>query len=338
MTEGHGDDIYRYGAAVRYNFSSNILCGVDHTALMAHLASCMAAVSNYPEPVPVTLERRLADEEGVEPDCIAVTNGATEAIYLIAGAMTDMTSAVLQPAFSEYADACRLFNHRVLNCMSMDDIPRDAAVVWLCNPGNPAGHVIGKSLLTELVTSRRDTLFVIDQAYADYTLKPVMTGAEAVACGNVILLNSLTKRFSVPGLRIGYAIGQARLLDRLRQRRMPWSVNGPAIEAACFLLDHKHEYVIDARAMHEEARRLSCGLRKLGVAVEPTDCNFILCRLPHGRSGALKDWLMERYGILIRDASNFYGLTPAHFRVAVQGRHADDIFINAIGQWMSLLQ
>mgnify|MGYP002508216631 CR=1 FL=1 len=80
-------------------------------------------------------------------------------------------------------------------------IAHRSAVVWLCNPGNPAGHVIGKSLLTELVTSRRDTLFVIDQAYADYTLKPVMTGAEAVACGNVILLNSLTKRFSVPGRR-----------------------------------------------------------------------------------------------------------------------------------------
>ncbi len=337
MTEGHGDDIYRYGAsAVRYNFSSNILCGVDHTPLMRHLASCSEAVTNYPEPVPAALERQLAHEAGVEPDCVTVTNGATEAIYLIAGAMEGMTSAVLQPTFSEYADACTLYRHHIVNCMSLHDIPAEAAVVWICNPGNPCGRVIDKAVLDGLVTRRGDAVFVIDQAYADYTILPVMTAAEAVDYDNVILLNSLTKRFSVPGLRIGYATGAAALLDRMRARRMPWSVNGPAIEAARFLLGRKQEYAIDARTMHEEALRLSDGLRRLGVAVEPTDCNFMLCCLPEGSSRSLKEWLIERHGILIRDASNFYGLTPAHFRVAVQGRQADDILINAVGQWMSL--
>lgn len=336
MTEGHGDDIYRYGDAVRYNFSSNILCGVDHAGLMKHLASCMAAISNYPEPEPVTLERRLAMEAGVKPDSVMVTNGATEAIYLIAGATAGLTSAVLQPAFSEYADACRLNCHRVVDCMSLDDIPAEADVVWICNPGNPCGRVIGRAVLDALVASRNDPVFVIDQAYADYTLCQVMTGGEAVDYGNVILLNSLTKRFSVPGLRIGYATGAPRLLARIRPRRMPWSVNGPAIEAARFLLDHRQEYVIDARAMHEEACRLSVELNRLGVATEPTDCNFILCRLPDESAARLKEWLMERHGILIRDASNFYGLTPAHFRVAVQGRRADDILIDALRQWMNL--
>ena len=70
--------------------------------------------------------------------------------------------------------------------------------------------------------------------------------------------------------------------------------------------------------------------------VIPTDCNFLLARLPHKTASDLKDWMVENYGILIRDASNFEGLTPSHFRIAAQSPAENDVFIKAIKEWKSL--
>ena len=88
--------------------------------------------------------------------------------------------------------------------------------------------------------------------------------------------------------------------------------------------------------MHREALRLSCALSALGIEVAHTDCNFILARLKKGRAAELKMWLVENYGILIRDASNFEGLTPAHFRIAAQSPQENDIFIKCMQEWLSL--
>ena len=112
MTDGHGDDTYRYGN-IRANFSSNVYAHFDHTALYAHLATRLPSVSHYPEPVARRLEAELAAAMGLEERQVAVTNGATEAIYLVAQALRRSRSAILQPAFAEYADACRLHEHRL---------------------------------------------------------------------------------------------------------------------------------------------------------------------------------------------------------------------------------
>ena len=126
MIVGHGDDLWRFGRPIVANFSSNVYGGVDLTALKEHLAASLEAISHYPEPEPYTLERALATLHGIEPGCVCVTNGATEAIYLIAQAWRGNRSCILQPTFSEYADACRLHGHFVR--------PFDSA---RCDMGNP---------------------------------------------------------------------------------------------------------------------------------------------------------------------------------------------------------
>ena len=114
MIEGHGDDIHRYEAGmVRMNFSTNIYQQADHSALKAHLAERMDVINNYPEPEPLSLERMIAERLGINADCVMVTNGATEAIYLIAQKLHRSVSIIPQPTFSEYADACRINNHIV---------------------------------------------------------------------------------------------------------------------------------------------------------------------------------------------------------------------------------
>lgn len=348
MIEGHGDDLWRYAGKIRHNFSTNIHSAFDHGPLMEMLARSGYAVASYPEPAPVSVERAVADMVGCMPDEVMAANGATEAIYLIAIEFAGKNSAILAPTFREYQDSCRMHSHKISFIDSLEVLSESGKggvterfdTVWLCNPNNPTGQVIPRERLLEVIAANPETVFVIDQAYSDYTLLPVLTARDAVEAGNVVLLGSLTKRFAVPGLRIGYAVGASVLLDRFSRWRMPWSVNGPAIAGALYLLARRSEYLIEASGLHAEALRISEEFRKMGIDVTPTDCNFILCRLPdvNGKEvhmTDLKEYLIEEAGILIRDASNFEGLDGRYFRIAAQSPEENDLLISKVREYLN---
>lgn len=336
MIKGHGDDLYSYGGKIKYNFSSNIFSGVEHSSLTNYMASSGMELNSYPEPDAISLEEKLAGCLGVSRDNVMVSNGATEAIYMIAHSFKNGRSAIVTPAFSEYEDACVMYDHDIEYVTSINDIPDNVSAVWLCNPNNPTGRVYHKGRLMEVIESNRDITFVIDQAYADYTVCPVVSEREAVKAGNVLMLGSFTKRFSVPGLRVGYMVGDEDLVRSVKSYRLPWSVSGPAIAGAKYLIDHITDYTIDVDGLHCEALRLSDELSRLGISVEPTDCNFVLCKLPIGNASELKDYLALKHGILIRDASNFRGLDSSYFRIAAQTQDANDILISAVKEWITL--
>ena len=183
MIEGHGDDIHRYEAGiVRMNFSTNIYQQADHSALKAHLAERMDVINNYPEPEPLSLERMIAERLGISADCVMVTNGATEAIYLIAQKLHRSVSIIPQPTFSEYADACRINNHIVTyeNTDDMKVLPKDR-VYWICNPNNPTGNVMTKGIIEYMARRSPRYTFVVDQSYEDYTLEPLIRPHEVTS-------------------------------------------------------------------------------------------------------------------------------------------------------------
>lgn len=336
MIEGHGDDVFRYGDKIKYNFSTNIHQNVDHSRLLRHLSNLGDIFNNYPEPDAANVQAMIADSLGVDKHKVMVTNGATEMIYLIAQLFHGGKSCVVVPTFREYQDACRVHGHDISFISSPDILPEGCDIVWICNPNNPDGRVFDAETLKMLIDGNPGTLFVIDQAYADYSVKEVISPAWALSRRNVVLLYSLTKRFAVPGLRIGYTLGCHHILDALQKIRMPWSVNSIAIEAAKFLLENDNDYLIDAHSLHSEALRISDAFRSMGIDTIETDCNFLLARLPHCSASELKDWLIDHYGILIRDAANFESLDDRYFRVAAQTEKENDILIEALSKWMSL--
>ena len=337
MIDGHGDDGYKY-ARIRANFSSNVYGGMDHTAFYAWLGRRMGCVRSYPEPEPYSLERELAARYDVDPACVCVTNGATEGIYLVAQAFRESGSAILIPTFSEYADACRMHAHRVHYLFSLDYLPSESRLVWLCNPNNPTGEVRDLQRLRELVGRHPERLFVIDQSYEAFTDKELFEVKEAAAYPNVLLLHSLTKRFAIPGLRLGFVTGNGPLIDQLRACRMPWSVNALAIEAGRYLLRHAHYYPLCLADLLEERARVSASLERIGgVEVWPSDTHFLLARLRTGKAAALKEFLADEKGLLIRDASNMEGLDDAFFRLAVQQPEEDDDLISSIKEWIYMV-
>ena len=343
MIQGHGDDRYRFQREILADFSSNVYSHVDLEPLKAHLRACLDVIGRYPEPEPYTLEKALAAQLGIDPAAVCVTAGATEAIYLIAHAFKGSESIILQPTFSEYADACRLYHHSIAHSTALVSVslpkkgrfagyhPQFHSLVWLCNPNNPTGTVILKKQLVQNIEDHTETIFVIDQSYGFFTQEPLLSPAEAVAYPNVIQLHSMTKRYAMPGLRLGYVTAHPKLVEMIHSVRMPWSVNALAIEAGLYLTAHPETAAIDLTALLAETQRLRDHLNAIsGLTAEPTQTHFFLCRLAQGRAADLKQRLAEEYGILIRDASNFEGLDEHCFRIATQTPKENDALVDAI--------
>lgn len=341
MIKGHGDDAYSFTCPITSNFSSNVFGRVDIRGLKQYLCESMDEIGHYPEPQPYTLEKALAEHFRLRSDEVCVTNGATEAIYLIAQTFRGTSTAIYQPTFSEYADACRMHGHQVRGIYRLPEEKEDyrlsseIRMLWLCNPNNPTGKVEDKQRLEKMIRKNPQVCFVIDQSYEYFTLCSLLSASEAASLPNVLLLHSMTKRYAMPGLRLGYITGCAGLLSRLRANRMPWSVNQLAVCAGLYLLEHTEEAPLDVASYLKETNRLRENLQALGaVDVWNTDTHFMLVCLRMGKASALKTYLAEEHGILIRDASNFEGLDERFFRIATQTPEENDKLVSAIKSWL----
>jgi threonine-phosphate decarboxylase len=266
-----------------------------------------------------------------------VTNGATEAIYLIAQLYSGWASIIPQPTFTEYEDACKIYNH--LLSYNTDDeleiLPEDR-LYWLCNPNNPTGNVMNKHLISHIIRQHPRYLYVIDQSYEDYTLSPMLKPHNLTDCFNVMLVHSLSKKYCIPGLRLGYIFSSPIIIDRLRQIRQPWTVNAVAIEAGKYLLEHDPKMVPDLPDYLAEAQRLRQQLSAIdGLLVMDTATHFMLVNIDHGDTHDLKKWLIDHYGILIRDASNFRSLDNHCFRVTARTPEEDDRLVEALNEYLN---
>lgn len=339
MIDGHGDDIFSFNGAVRSNFSTNIP-RKNLQPLQDFLVSHLGCIASYPEPDANSFATVLASQNGVATDNLCITNGATEAIYLIAQAWHGANSVVLAPTFREYQDACTLHAHTVQFARSIDEISfcKSVDLVWICNPNNPTGEIHPLAKLRGLMEAMPHTTFVFDQSYSHFTRHDTFELAEVCNFPNAIILGSMTKEYAIPGLRLGYLCGNGQLCQKVKAFRMPWSVNQLAVEAGKFVLHHKSLFTFDLDNYLSETQWLKAELAKLpGVEVLPTETNFFLCKLRNnGTAEQLKQYLLQRNGILIRNASNFWGLTDKHFRIATQ-THSENIRLTeAIKEWIHI--
>jgi len=328
MLTGHGDDLYLYNH-VRLNFSSNIPAHADIEELKAFLRQQFDAVSCYPEPEPFSAEHAIARQRGVPAECVLMTNGATEAIYLVAQLLRSEHfdfCEIAQPTFSEYRDACMMAG---LPC---GDSRADGGkcAFWLCNPNNPSGDVYDQSVIDRMMV--KYDLLVVDQSYEYYTDQFVMKPRWAAQTPYMIQIHLLTKTYGGTGLRLVYITAHESLTRHIRRFVRPWNVSALSVEAGKFLLAHEE---LRCEPDLNEAQRLRDHLEQLeGVITHETATNFMLCRLERGTAAELKDYLACEHGLLIRDASNFRGLTPQHFRVAAQSPKENDALVSAIEKYL----
>ncbi len=303
------------------NFSSNIYAGTDLSALEAYLCTRLDVVRSYPEPSAASLEQMIAHECGISPDEVLVTSGAVDAIYLIAQAYRyEGSCRIMQPTFREYEDACHVFGYQERE---------DGALCWLCNPNNPTGDVMATDEV--LALAERHSLLIVDQSYEDYTMAPLLQPADVVGRDDIILLHSMTKRYAVPGLRLGYITASAKVISCLREQYRPWAINALSLEAGKWLVQRGETAIPDLSSYLADTQRLRAMLNEIdGIEAQQTQTNFFLCTIASATAAELKEYLAHDHGILIRDASNFTGLTPHHFRIATQSPAENDALVTAI--------
>jgi threonine-phosphate decarboxylase len=326
MIDGHGDDGWIYGMALRADFSSNVFYGALDSGLRDHLRGALDAVTHYPEAGAAGLRLEAAAAFGVEPRSVLVTNGATEAIYLIAQAFRSMPVTVVEPTFAEYGDACTI-QGMVVSCVSWEEWSEAElrGLVFVCNPNNPTGKALAAVDLLEIADRWPEAIFVIDESYIEFT--QATSSVVSARRPNILVLRSLTKSCRIPGLRVGFLIGPEKVVARVAVGRMPWSVNRLAIEAGLYIFRHRENFVVPVEALvaatAEWRRELSTAT---AWRVWDTNTHYFLFE---GVAG-LKERLVERYGLLVRDAANFKGLGPHHFRVACQSSEQNRLLTEAL--------
>ncbi|GAB4519129.1 MAG: histidinol-phosphate transaminase [Anaerolineae bacterium] len=309
-------------------------------------AVVMTDLSRYPDPAATPLRVAIAEREGLPSSQVLVGCGTAQIIRLIGLAFVRPGDrvAVLGPCFGEYRVATEMMGGRVaaLNAEADDDFapPLDRwerhlseltpRLVWLCNPNNPTGSYLGRGEVERLMRAVPDALWVIDEAYRPFVYEPWSSG-DLLASGRAILLRSLTKDHALPGLRVGYALADPRLIEVLARVQPPWSVSAVAIAGGLATLEREAWIRVSLERLRAEASRLRAALRARGLRVIPSATHFFLVEV--GCAAAVQRELLERHHILVRDATSF-GL-PAFIRISARRRQENERLIQAMEgvQW-----
>ena len=240
----------------------------------------------YPDPEAAAVRQRLANLFAVDIDQTMVGNGSDELLGIILRSFAGPGDAVAYPVptYSYYKKLIEIQNAREVTVNYGRDFalpPRlretDARVLLLANPNSPSGTVVAVDSVRHLADSC-DAILVVDEAYVDFAEGGCIQLLES--CPNVIVVRTMSKSFSLAGMRLGFALASPDLIDGMWKVKDHYNVNRMSLIAAEAALD-------DVNWMRENARRicktrddLTAGLQQLGFYVWSSSANFVLARTP----------------------------------------------------------
>jgi threonine-phosphate decarboxylase len=288
-------------------------------------------LSVYPDPDSSKLRDDLQKYTGIQKSQITIGNGATEIIYNFCKVFLRKNSNVLIPipTFSEYEAASRLSGARISffktmnlnkNILDLQDFITKTKCIFVCNPNNPTGVLISKKNLLKILESayNKSAFMFLDECFIEL----VPNSNESLVhylkeFDNLFILRSLTKSFGLAGLRIGYGLGNKKVIDVLQRIKIPWNVNGLAQRAASDALSNISHLTKTKKLIKKELRFLQNSISKInGFTCYDSSTNFILIKSKMN-SKKIQEKLIEKK-ILVRDCSNFRGLGNKFIRVAVR--------------------
>jgi histidinol-phosphate/aromatic aminotransferase/cobyric acid decarboxylase-like protein/adenosyl cobinamide kinase/adenosyl cobinamide phosphate guanylyltransferase len=314
----HGDRDVRPGDA---DHAVNVISGGPPAWLQSALDAALATdAERYPrDDAAIAAIAGLHDRD---PEEIVPTNGAAEALWLLGPALRPTLAACVHPGFTEAEAGLRA--HRVPTVRVLRDpeadfaldpaaIPDAADLVVVGNPASPSGTLVPSTAI--LALRRPGRTVVVDEAFMD--LVPGQPGSVVrERADDLIVVRSLTKALSVPGLRVGYAVAAAGLADRLRAVRPPWSANVLALAALAAAAGHPEQLAEIAERAAAERDDLYRRLARIpGVRTWPAAANFVLIAVDDG-PGVLA--ALRGLQIAVRPAGSFPGLDARHIRITAR--------------------
>jgi len=291
--------------------------------VVAAIAEAASDVNRYPEDSGYYLVNALAERHGVDPGQVWLGAGSTQLLGCIAlSAGGPGTSAVYaDPSFVMYPIATLVAGARPIEVpldgewrhdldAMLEAIEDDTTVVYLCNPNNPTGtHRSAEDIAAFIDAVPPSVLVVVDEAYHHYVTAKDYESALPIAVerDNVVVTRTFSKIYGLAGLRIGYAIGNADTITKLRTTQPPFSANTIAQAAALESLAHDDRMAEHADANTAGRAQLESGLDDRGIAYAPSQANFIAMKVSDDPK-ELSDRLL-REGVIVRPMGSIIRVT-----------------------------
>ncbi len=299
-------------------------------------------VNYYPDGSCFELKKSLAGQLGVEEEQLIIGNGSDEILKLLAETYLEPGDEVImpQPSFSEYEFVTRIMGGRIKYAPLKSDFNYDLETmlgmvsertrfVFICSPNNPTGTIVNQQSLDEFLQALLPGIItVLDEAYYEYvTAEDYPQSIEYVKNDKpVIALRTFSKIYGLAGLRIGYGIAPANLIQDLNRVREPFNVNHMAQVAALAALEDK-EHVNRSLEMVEAGReQMNAGLQKLGLEPVPSQANYFF--VDTGIDSQELFHAMLRRGVIVR-TGDIFGF-PTYIRVNYGTSEQNEKFLAAL--------
>lgn len=336
MQGSHGGNILALAAALGcrvtdlLDMSSNLTPLGPVPGLSGVLRDKLDEIAFLPETDSETLRHTFAAKYACGFEQVLVGNGTTEFIYALPAALGLRRAVIINPTYGDYFRACTWMGMEIagvdllpeddfaLHFSRLDEALQGGELVFICNPNNPTGQVIPSAELLEFVVGHKKSHFLVDESYLPFVREDSLLHLPLPE--NLFVLFSASKIYGIPGLRLGFLIATARNMALLAGRSKPWGVNRLAQVAGEYLLQQADGYVGSVvRFLERERPAFAAALAGLpGVAVVPGRANFILCRLLEKMNAPCLREKMLAHRIIIRDCSNFAGLSDQYFRLSLK--------------------
>jgi histidinol-phosphate aminotransferase len=296
------------------------------------------SVAHYPDREVSELTGRLAQANGLRPEQVLVGNGTAELIYLVVQALLrpGQRAVIVGPTFGEYRRAVESLGGEVLEIRAhpplfkpdLDEIleilqAAQPRLAFVCNPNNPTGAYFEPEQIARLTAGCPEgCCLVLDEAY-----RPFLNGAffAALPSGRCLALRSMTKEFALAGARLGYVLGAAELINKMRALQPAWSVNAFAQAAGLAVLDDLVYYQRTLAELRQVREAFLAGLLAKGAQVVPGEMHYFLIHL-NQPARLFRQRLLQK-GFLVRDCTSF-GL-PEYIRLSTQLLEANEAFLRA---------
>jgi histidinol-phosphate aminotransferase len=300
------------------------------------------SVYHYPEVSCPFLTEALASRLGLNKQNIIVGNGADGIIYYLGMSLIDKGDEVIIPAatfpiyetISHTMRANVIFTRMKGYSIDLDDIlrhiTRKTKIIWLCNPNNPTGTMVGEAAFSRFIERIPDSLLLVhDEVYGDFadlsnfpdTVRLLKEGRS-----NIFLIRSFSKLYGLAGIRVGYGIGASELVRLMYRIRPPFDVSVVAQEAALAAMEDE-KFIKKTLDINKAGKEYICrNLDRLGLSYAPSETNFVLLNMGMDDTEVCRR-LIER-GIIARSGKD-YGFT-SHIRITVGLKEHNERFIRAL--------
>jgi histidinol-phosphate aminotransferase len=296
-------------------------------------------LNRYPDREAQALRAALAARDGLDPSRVWVANGSNEVLLQLLQLYGGPARSALlfRPGYSMYPELCRTTGTRTFIAglppdgrLRVEDIAelvgdQDPDVVLLANPNNPTGALVDLDVVRALHDAHRG-LLVVDEAYIEFAPEGASCRGLLDELPRLVISRTFSKAFRLAGLRLGYLLAPAQVVEDLQKVRLPYHLDAITQLAGLVALEQEASFLDQRRITAEQRERVATHLRGLpGVVVVPSAANFLLFTSP---AADTFQRLLD-LGVLVRDVSSSVG-TEGALRVTVGTSEENDRFLAAM--------